>query len=97
MYYFQNLNTIMIHELGHAIGLYHEHQRFDRNQFVEILFGNITAGNKHAFFRLTPNISDSRGIPYDYESLMHYGKDVSTFTIFWKVFISLLISILNII
>ena len=32
---------VMMHELGHTIGFYHEHQRADRNEFVEILWDNV--------------------------------------------------------
>lgn len=32
---------VMMHELGHVIGFYHEHQRADRNEFVEILWDNV--------------------------------------------------------
>ena len=32
---------VMMHELGHVIGFYHEHQRADRNEYVEILWDNV--------------------------------------------------------
>ena len=32
---------VTMHELGHVIGFYHEHQRADRDEFVEILWDNV--------------------------------------------------------
>lgn len=38
---------VMTHELGHVIGFYHEHQRSDRDEFVEILWDNIVNCKKN--------------------------------------------------
>ena len=32
---------VIMHELGHVIGFFHEHQRADRDEFVEILWDNV--------------------------------------------------------
>ncbi len=61
----------MIHEIGHALGLLHEHTRPDRDNFVSVAWSNITAGKEHNFEIL------SDGLPlgeYDYDSIMHYGE-----------------------
>jgi len=32
---------IIIHELGHTIGLYHEQNRPDRNKYIKVIYDNI--------------------------------------------------------
>ncbi|MDP6565469.1 MAG: M12 family metallopeptidase [Alphaproteobacteria bacterium] len=60
------------HEIGHRIGLLHEHVRRDRDEFVRIDFDNIAEGKEGNFER------DDRGElcgDYDFRSLMHYQAD----------------------
>jgi hypothetical protein len=69
----------MVHELGHTIGLIHEHQRPDRDKFVKIDFDNIVGGredaqNKVDFGVVTGALVQST---YDYYSVMHYGSYLS--------------------
>lgn len=39
-------STVM-HELMHAIGFFHENSRYDRDQFVKVLWWNIKQGETH--------------------------------------------------
>lgn len=62
----------IIHELMHALGAYHEHQRPDRNSHIRVLTQNIQAATIPANFNIP---GDAVGFgAYDYSSLMHYGS-----------------------
>jgi hypothetical protein len=59
-----------IHEIGHAVGLWHEQSREDRDQFVRVAWENIIPNMEHNFDQ---HITDGDDIgPYDYDSVMHY-------------------------
>lgn len=62
---------IIVHELMHRVGFYHEQSRPDRDQYVRIERGNISADGG-TNFDLEAG-SDTLGTPYDYLSIMHYG------------------------
>ncbi|XP_046549591.1 zinc metalloproteinase dpy-31-like [Haliotis rubra] len=64
---------IVTHEIGHALGFWHEHERPDRDKYVTVYFENIKAGRSHAFGRESWKNTRSIGIPYDYSSVMHYS------------------------
>ncbi|XP_066928065.1 zinc metalloproteinase nas-4-like [Clytia hemisphaerica] len=61
-----------IHEIGHMLGMWHEQSRPDRDDYVEIVWDNITEDQKHNFRKYSTYTIDSRGSPYDYDSIMHY-------------------------
>ncbi|XP_055850904.1 dorsal-ventral patterning protein tolloid [Episyrphus balteatus] len=66
---------IVVHELGHVIGFWHEHTRTDRDKHIIINRANIMKGQEYNFNVLTPEDVDSLGQPYDYNSIMHYAKN----------------------
>jgi len=60
-----------IHEISHALGMYHEHTRCDRDTFVRIVTENITKGYENNFSIQCSGASDV--FDYDEGSIMHYG------------------------
>lgn len=62
-----------IHEIGHAIGLFHEHTRLDRDSYVIINTGNIQSGYAHNFNKHAVSGTFDNGV-LDFGSIMMYGS-----------------------
>jgi hypothetical protein len=59
-----------IHEIGHALGLWHEQSRSDRDQFITVILDNVAI---HARNNFNKHIFDGQDLgAYDYASIMHY-------------------------
>lgn len=76
------------HEIGHALGLWHHHQRYDRDEFIVVLWDQIRDDRIDNFFRCaTLDQCDNHNVPYDYGSVMHYPAKVNLkFSIKLKLF-----------
>ncbi len=66
-----NSKSTMMHELGHALGLWHEQSRPDRDTYITVLEDNIREGYEHNFNK--QGSADVYGT-YDFASLMHYSQ-----------------------
>ncbi len=60
----------VVHEICHAIGMWHEHTRPDRDQYIRINWDNINQQNQHNYKLRNADLALGE---YDYESIMHYG------------------------
>ncbi len=61
----------VLHEIGHAIGFWHEQSRPDRNIYLTIDWKNVEEDRK-SLFGLRHEV-DYQGEKYDYASVMHYN------------------------
>ncbi|MGL5015152.1 MAG: M12 family metallopeptidase [Bacteroidales bacterium] len=62
-----------IHEIGHAIGLFHEHTREDRDQYVRIIYDNIEKNKEHNFKKYGKGNGFDIG-EFDFNSIMLYSS-----------------------
>lgn len=60
-----------LHEMGHTVGLYHEHQRPDRASYLTLNLQNADLPNVPGNFTLFSYDYQTIGL-YDYASVMHY-------------------------
>ncbi|RCN53305.1 shTK domain protein [Ancylostoma caninum] len=63
-----------IHELMHSVGFYHEHERWDRDNHIRILWQNIDRDAYDQFGKVDLSESSYYGQVYDYYSIMHYDS-----------------------
>ena len=62
---------VIVHELMHALGFWHEQQRADRDEYVRIEWDRIEPGREHNFeIRSRARVFGG----YDFDSVMHYGQ-----------------------
>lgn len=60
----------VMHEILHAAGFDHEHQRADRDNYVTILWENVEPSHREWLERIDEQRTAQS--PYDHQSIMHY-------------------------
>lgn len=68
----------LAHEMGHALGIYHEQQRFDRDTFITVDTDNVVNGLKSNYDIINsalayPRAEHGVAVPFDFESLEMYA------------------------
>lgn len=67
---------IIEHEFLHALGIFHTQSRWDRHQYVDIIWDNIESEDaKKNFKQYDSSMVTHYNLPYDYKSVMHYGSN----------------------
>ena len=62
-----------VHEIGHSVGLRHEHQRKDRDNHVRVLDLARNGPNRYSYTNIRPV-----GWQYDFASVMHYSGGIES-------------------
>ena len=65
--------SITVHEIGHSVGLRHEHQRKDRDRHVQIPDALRTGPSRYSYSNIRPVAGR-----YDYASTMHYPGGIES-------------------
>lgn len=61
---------VLVHELMHVLGFWHEHQRPDRDQFVTVQWANVLPAQTYEF-QVVPTAQTFGA--YDFDSVMHFA------------------------
>ena len=60
------------HEAMHSLGIFHQHSRSDRDDYVQIMQDNILSNQTGNFKKYPSFFISAHGLPYDLMSVMHY-------------------------
>ncbi|VDM24091.1 unnamed protein product [Hydatigera taeniaeformis] len=71
---------LYLHELGHVMGLDHEHIRADRDTYLHVNDAGVPEDFKSFFTKKSKEDLHTYDSPYDLQSVMHYGR--SSFSVY---------------
>ena len=77
--------SVAIHEIGHAIGLFHEQSANNRDNFITINYSNIRPEAAHNFNKVTTNYYSIGSI--DFNSIMLYPSYVFDYSMVYDIFV----------
>uniref|UniRef100_A0A0N5BN24 Metalloendopeptidase n=1 Tax=Strongyloides papillosus TaxID=174720 RepID=A0A0N5BN24_STREA len=70
--------TGILHETLHALGVIHEMSRHDRDSYIDVKYENIKPSSQFNFVRYELTRASSHGLKYDFGSVMHYNRYITT-------------------
>ncbi|KAK6726195.1 hypothetical protein RB195_004488 [Necator americanus] len=62
------------HEIGHALGFFHQQARHDRDDYIVFNSDNVVPQYLDQFKKQSKETNDNYGLTYDYGSTMQYGS-----------------------
>jgi len=68
---------LVLHELGHVLGLMHTHKRYDRDQYLTVntdCLNSQTYTSLYQYEKVEEHLSITHGVPYMCNSIMHYNE-----------------------
>jgi len=67
--------SVILHELVHILGMWHEHTRADRDKYIYVNMTNVISKKSKEFdIRTGPGVSYNKQNTYDYASIMHLSE-----------------------
>ncbi|KAI9581799.1 hypothetical protein GQX74_010116 [Glossina fuscipes] len=69
---------VIVHELLHALGFYHQQSATERDDYIKVNWENIIPGHEHNFNKYARTHVSNFGVEYDYQSVMHYSSKAFT-------------------
>ncbi|CAG7660627.1 unnamed protein product [Allacma fusca] len=67
-------DKIIMQETLHTLGFEHEHNRYDRDDYITLNWDNIACDSRRNFEKREYN-STTFDLPYDYVSVLHYSNN----------------------
>ena len=64
----------VVHEVMHTLGFWHEHQRPDRDDHIQIFEDNIIPKFRNQFDKFRPDDWEKNYRAYDFDSILHFSS-----------------------